>query len=54
MTIPGVQKPHWLPWQSTIAFCTGCSSPPRARCSTVTTWQRSTEASSRMQALTGS
>ena len=23
MTKPGVQKPHWEPWQSTIACCTG-------------------------------
>ena len=27
MTTPGVQKPHWLPWWSTIAACTGCISP---------------------------
>src|SRR4051794_9383820 len=27
MIIPGVQKPHWRPWHSRKASCTGCSSP---------------------------
>ena len=31
MTMPGVQKPHWRPWHSLNAFCTGCHSPSFAR-----------------------
>ncbi len=27
MIIPGVQNPHWRPWHSRNASCTGCSSP---------------------------
>ena len=55
ITKPGVQKPHWLPWQSTIACCTGLSAPSgAASASTVTTWHRSTEGRRRMQAFTGS
>ena len=27
MIIPGVQKPHWRPWHSRNASCTGCRSP---------------------------
>src|SRR5215469_13294422 len=35
--MPGVQKPHWSPWQRANPSWTGSSSPPRARPSTVRT-----------------
>ena len=31
VTNPGVQKPHWRPWQSWKACCTGPRPPPAAR-----------------------
>ena len=42
VTKPGVQNPHWLPWQSTIARWTFESEPSSSFSpSTVTTWARS-------------
>jgi hypothetical protein len=50
--MPGVQKPHWLPWHCSIACCTGCSGPFGAeRCSMVTTWAASSEPVKVMQAV---
>ena len=37
MTMPAVQNPHWRPWCSWNACCTGCSSPSVARPSIVVT-----------------
>ena len=50
--MPGVQKPHWLAWWSTIARCTGWSAPSGpAIPSTVRTALPSICGSRRMQAF---
>jgi hypothetical protein len=51
--IPGVQKPHCSPWQAAKAACTGSSSAPFARPSTVATRRPSTMTASTVQDLTG-
>ena len=52
--MPGVQKPHWLPWCLSTASCTGCSAPSGpARSSTATSSLPSIMPSRQMQALTG-
>src|SRR5262249_40138054 len=35
ISIPGVQNPHWSPWASRKASCSGLSRPPSLRPSTV-------------------
>jgi hypothetical protein len=51
--MPGVQNPHWSPWQAAKAACTGSSSPPFARPSTVVTRRPSAMTASIVQDLTG-
>jgi hypothetical protein len=51
--MPGVQKPHCSPWQVANASCTGSSTPPRARPSTVATCRPSAITASTVQDLTG-
>jgi hypothetical protein len=52
ITNPGVQKPHWEPWQSTMACCAGCSVPSLAAIpSTVQIARPSNDGKKRMQAL---
>src|SRR3954470_11429436 len=53
MTNPGVQKPHWVAFVSTIACCTGCRLPT-ARPSTVNTSQLAICGSIIRQELTAS
>nr|UOZ97035.1 hypothetical protein NCPCFENI_00941 [Cupriavidus sp.] len=60
ITKPGVQKPHWLAWQSTMACCTGCSTPflpsaisaRRGRSCAVNTTAWAAEPANRMQLFT--
>ena len=52
-TIPGVQKPHWVPPSSTSALWIGCSSPALASPSMVSTSRPATSSAKTRQALTG-
>ncbi len=52
--IPGVQKPHWSPWQAANASWTGSRAPlPAASPSTVVTRWPSAITASTVHALTG-
>jgi hypothetical protein len=51
--MPGVQKPHWRPWQAANASCTGSSRVRLARPSTVVTRRPSAMTASTVQDLTG-
>ena len=51
--MPGVQKPHCSPWQATKPCCTGSSSAPCARPSTVRTSWPSAITASTVHDLTG-
>jgi hypothetical protein len=51
--MPGVQNPHWSPWQAAKAVCTGSSAPPLPRPSTVVTRRPSAMTASIVQDLTG-
>jgi len=51
--MPGVQNPHCSPWQAAKAACTGSSSPPFDRPSTVVTRRPSAMTASSVQDLTG-
>ena len=52
--MPGVQKPHCEPWQSTMACCTGCKLPSvRFKLSTVLIDLPSRDGSKWMQLLIG-
>src|SRR4051812_43034357 len=53
MSIPGVQNPHCRPWQVTNPSCTGSSSGPWARPSTVSTDAPSAITASTVQDFTG-
>jgi hypothetical protein len=53
MIMPGVQKPHWSPWQAANASCTGSRTAPRARPSTVVTRRPSAITASTVQDFTG-
>src|SRR3954470_11389309 len=50
--MPGVQKPHWSPWQVWKAICIGCRSPLRAIPSMVVTARPSASTASMAQLLT--
>src|SRR5436305_795186 len=50
--MPGVQKPHWSPWQVWKAVCIGCRSPLRASPSMVVTARPSASTASMAQLLT--
>ncbi len=51
--MPGVQKPHCSPWQAAKPSCTGSSTSPRARPSTVLTRCPSAMTASTVHDLTG-
>jgi hypothetical protein len=51
--MPGVQKPHCSPWQVAKASCTGSSTPPRARPSTVAICRPSAMTASTVHDFTG-
>jgi hypothetical protein len=51
--MPGVQKPHWSPWQAAKPSCTGSSWLRLARPSTVATRRPSAMTASTVQDLTG-
>lgn len=52
ITIPGVQKPHWLPFPTAILCCTGCGSRVFPMPSTVMTCFPSTLTSGARHAFT--
>ena len=54
MSIPGVQNPHWTPWQAMNPRCTMSSSPWRSRSSTVRTSWPPAIAASTVHDFTGS
>jgi hypothetical protein len=51
--MPGVQNPHWTPWQSANACWTGSRAAPRRRPSTVVTRRPSAITASSVQDFTG-
>ncbi len=51
--MPGVQNPHWSPWQAMKPCCTGSSSPWRSRPSTVRTSRPLAIAASAVQDFSG-
>src|SRR4051794_1897355 len=52
MIIPGVQNPHWRPWHSRNASCTGCNWPLLDRPSMVVTSAPSAWTASTLQDFT--